>query len=138
MRHVQIKQCDSVRVTLQRSVFKHLHCFDTLIGAVPTPEQQVEDLRGDEDVEKYLKGALESAENDEQREYLEEMLQEQADPNCPNSLAARAERNRQAAEDMAGGFLSNRVTNTSEVRRLIRRWGRALRERLEELAGAGS
>jgi hypothetical protein len=45
---------------------------------------------------------------------------------------------RQAAEDMAGGFPSNRVTNTSEVRRLIRRWGRALRERLEELAGAGS
>ena len=42
---------------------------------------------------------------------------------------------REAAEDMAGAFRSNRVTNAAQVRRLINRWGRALRERLDEFAG---
>lgn len=45
---------------------------------------------------------------------------------------------REAAEDMSGMFESNRVTNTSEVRRLVSRWGRALRERLDEFGGAGN
>jgi len=40
---------------------------------------------------------------------------------------------RRAAEDMGGMMQeSNRVTNTSEVRRLARRWASLLRERLDE------
>lgn len=39
---------------------------------------------------------------------------------------------RDAAEDMSGTFIeSNRVTNRAEVRRLVRRWARSLRESLE-------
>ena len=45
---------------------------------------------------------------------------------------------RAAAEDISGMMESNRVTNTADVRRLVSRWGRALRERLDELGGAGS
>ena len=48
-----------------------------------------------------------------------------------NAILARAV-DRRAAEDMSGRLSqSNRVTNTAEVRRLARRWGRALREGLE-------
>lgn len=41
---------------------------------------------------------------------------------------------RGAAEDMSGFSNSNRVTNRSEVRRLVQRWARALREGLEAFA----
>ena len=41
---------------------------------------------------------------------------------------------RGAAEDMGGFTNSNRVTNRSEVRRLVQRWARALREGLEGFA----
>ncbi len=47
-----------------------------------------------------------------------------------NAILARAI-DRGAAEDMGGWSESNRVTNTAEVRRLVRRWGRSLREGLE-------
>ena len=47
-----------------------------------------------------------------------------------NAILARAI-DRGAAEDMGGWSKSNRVTNTAEVRRLVRRWGRSLREGLE-------
>ena len=51
-----------------------------------------------------------------------------------NAILARAI-DRDAAEDLSGGWTeSNRVTNTAEVRRLVRRWGRALREGLEGIA----
>ncbi len=43
---------------------------------------------------------------------------------------------RKAAEDIGGTLqVSNRVTNTSEVRRLAKRWASALRKRLDEFAG---
>ena len=41
---------------------------------------------------------------------------------------------RRAAEDSSGFTRSNRVTNTSEVRRLANTWARLLRSRLDELA----
>lgn len=47
-----------------------------------------------------------------------------------NAILARAI-DRDAAEDMGGWSESNRVTNTAEVRRLVRRWARSLREGLE-------
>ena len=50
-----------------------------------------------------------------------------------NAILARAI-DRGAAEDMGGWSESNRVTNTAEVRRLVRRWGRSLREGLEGFA----
>ena len=51
-----------------------------------------------------------------------------------NAILARAI-DRGAAEDLSGGWTeSNRVTNTAEVRRLVRRWGRSLREGLEGFA----
>ncbi len=44
---------------------------------------------------------------------------------------------RDAAEDIGGGFSeSNRVNNAAEVRRLVNRWARALRERLDQYAGS--
>jgi len=48
-----------------------------------------------------------------------------------DAILARAV-DRRAAEDLAKGFAeSNRVQNTSEVRRLIQRWARLLRDRLD-------
>lgn len=48
-----------------------------------------------------------------------------------NAILARAI-DRDAADDMSGGLReSNRVTNAAEVRRLVRRWARSLREGLE-------
>lgn len=48
-----------------------------------------------------------------------------------NAIMARAV-DREAADDMSGSFMeSNRVTNRAEVRRLVQRWARALREGLE-------
>lgn len=48
-----------------------------------------------------------------------------------NAILARAI-DRDAAEDMGGMMTeSNRVTNSAEVRRLVRRWARSLREGLE-------
>ena len=43
---------------------------------------------------------------------------------------------RRAAEDQTGLSRSNRASNTSEVRRMIRFWARTLRERLDEFKGA--
>jgi hypothetical protein len=40
------------------------------------------------------------------------------------------------AEDIGAGLQrSNRTMNTAEVRRLVRRWASALRERLDEFSG---
>lgn len=47
------------------------------------------------------------------------------------AILARAV-DRRAAESMSGFTESNRVTNTQEVRRLVRTWARILRERLDE------
>ena len=38
---------------------------------------------------------------------------------------------RQAADDMVGGLESNRVTNRGEIRRVVQRWARSLREGME-------
>lgn len=43
---------------------------------------------------------------------------------------------RRMAENQTGLSRSNRVSNTSEVRRMIRFWARTLRERLDEFKGA--
>lgn len=54
-----------------------------------------------------------------------------------NAILARAI-DRDAAEDVSGTLAttpSNRVTNTSDVRRLVSRWARALREALEGFDG---
>lgn len=54
-----------------------------------------------------------------------------------NAILARAI-DRRAAGDMSGMLMeSNRVTNLAEIRRLVQRWARALREGLEN-ATAGS
>jgi hypothetical protein len=45
---------------------------------------------------------------------------------------------RRAAEDMSGMFEANRVTNATEIRRLVRRWGRALTESLDTFGAAGT
>jgi hypothetical protein len=50
-----------------------------------------------------------------------------------NAIMARAI-DRGAAEDTSRMFNSNRVTNRAEVRRLVQRWARALREGLEAFA----
>ncbi len=49
-----------------------------------------------------------------------------------DTVLARAV-DRRAAEDQMGLTRSNRAMNTSEVRRAVRYWARALRERLDEL-----
>ena len=55
-----------------------------------------------------------------------------------DAILARA-MDRRAAEDRSGLMSrSNSVTNTTEVRRLIRRWMSSLRERLDELGAHNS
>lgn len=88
--------------------------IDTLLDSVPKPDQQIEDLRGDEDVEEILRAALESAEDDEQREYLEEMIEEQLDANNPSSIAARAQRNKEAAEGMDSTGIRNALRQAAK------------------------
>jgi len=71
--------------------------IDTLLDSVPAPEEPVEDLRGDEDVIEYLERLRDKAETDEEREALQETIDEQLDPSNPNGLPARKQRNEQAA-----------------------------------------
>ena len=81
--------------------------IDTLLREIPKPEKQIEDLRGDEDVVKYLQEALEATEDEEEKTYLEDMLNEQMDPNNQHSIAARAKRNKDVAGDMDGTSIRN-------------------------------
>ncbi len=46
------------------------------------------------------------------------------------AILARAV-DRDAADDMVGGLESNRVTNRAEIRRVVQRWARSLREGME-------
>lgn len=96
--------------------------IDTLMAEMPAPDKKVEDLRGDEDVEKYLREAIENAQTEEDRQFLEETLESQMDPNVPGSLAERREAAEQAAEAL----------DDTQIRNAIRKAAQQAEERIAE------
>jgi len=77
--------------------------LDTIIAQVESTGEQVKDVRGDEEVEKYLREMLENTEDEDEKRNIEEML----DPNVSDSLPARA----QKAADAVNGIDDTTVRN---------------------------
>ncbi len=84
--------------------------IDTLLSTITPPQEQVKDLRSEEEMLEYIKRLAESAQSDEDRRQIEEMLNEHLDANNPSGYPAK-----QAASQNAASMIDE-----TEVRNAFR------------------
>lgn len=91
--------------------------LDTLMEAVEHPGGKLEDMRGDEDVREALEQMMQSAQSDEEREALREILKENA---------GDLQKKNDAVQDAA------RMMDDTDVRNAVRAAAKKAQERIDE------